>query len=129
MNQEGSKTTKNQKMKTSKVPKIKVKLSSKLNKFFDDQQEESKRKLAEERTPSRNQELFRKKVLKQLKDKFIEGETPKEKEECSICLTNKPTCIYEPCFHGGMCLTCATKNYTRMGKCYICREVTKSPKK
>lgn len=42
---------------------------------------------------------------------------------CLICQEKTVDAIYSPCFHGGVCFTCAKDNLVRKNSCYYCREV------
>ena len=47
---------------------------------------------------------------------------------CTVCVEKASDAVYEPCFHGGVCASCAVHCYQKdeQHKCPICREVAPS---
>lgn len=42
------------------------------------------------------------------------------KTVCKICCLRPPTAAVQPCFHGGLCSSCAQRALNR-GRCFVCR--------
>ena len=70
--------------------------------------------------------INRQRIVKDAEDK-VKIALSRGKEQtprCDVCLDKDANTVYEPCFHGGMCVDCALRCYQKNAKqCPLCREV------